>query len=157
MGQKIQWRRGTKANLPLLDVGEPALTTDTSEPFIGGTSGNIPLAKKTQEAWIAPVLQNAWVNYGDGNSTAGYCKDEFGNVRIKGYLKSGMTTAGTTLFVLPAGYRPAERRNFPSESAGTSIVSTPIYVDSNGTVALGDSGTGNAWLMLDGITFRAEQ
>lgn len=43
---KLQFKRGLQANLPVLDVGEPGLTTDQNRFFIGGTSGNIELAKK---------------------------------------------------------------------------------------------------------------
>ena len=37
MANKIQIRRGLKTNLPNLDVGEPAICTDTKEVFIGNT------------------------------------------------------------------------------------------------------------------------
>lgn len=38
---KIQFRRGNKNGLPALSPGEPALTLDTSELFVGGKSGNL--------------------------------------------------------------------------------------------------------------------
>ena len=40
MANKIQIRRGLKAKLPVLSVGELALTTDTNEVYIGTNSGN---------------------------------------------------------------------------------------------------------------------
>ncbi len=40
MANKIQIRRGLKANLPSLDVGEPALCTDTKEVFVGNTGSS---------------------------------------------------------------------------------------------------------------------
>ena len=46
MANKIQIRRGLKANLPSLDVGEPALCTDTKEVFVGNLSGNVELVNK---------------------------------------------------------------------------------------------------------------
>ena len=46
MANKIQIRRGLKINLPNLDVGEPAICTDTKEVFIGNTGGNVPLINK---------------------------------------------------------------------------------------------------------------
>lgn len=46
MANKIQIRRGLKTNLPTLDVGEPALCTDTKEVFIGNSGGNIALINK---------------------------------------------------------------------------------------------------------------
>lgn len=48
MANKIQVKRGVEANLPTLDVGEPAFTTDTKKPFIGSDAGNIELATKQQ-------------------------------------------------------------------------------------------------------------
>lgn len=46
MANKIQIRRGLKGNLPSLDVGEPALCTDTKEVFVGNLSGNVELVNK---------------------------------------------------------------------------------------------------------------
>jgi hypothetical protein len=46
MANKIQIRRGLKANLPSLDVGEPALCTDTKEVFVGNSGGNVALVNK---------------------------------------------------------------------------------------------------------------
>jgi len=46
MGRKIQLLRGDKINLPILDIAEMALCTDTHEPFIGSNIGNIQLAKE---------------------------------------------------------------------------------------------------------------
>jgi hypothetical protein len=46
MSQKIQMKRGAKANLPTLSVGEPAFTTDTEEFYVGSDSGNIGFAKQ---------------------------------------------------------------------------------------------------------------
>jgi len=43
MANKIQFRRGLKANLPTLSVGEPAFTTDTKEFFIGDGTTNVAL------------------------------------------------------------------------------------------------------------------
>ena len=37
---RLQVRRGTKANVPTLLIGEPALTTDTNEMIMGTSSGN---------------------------------------------------------------------------------------------------------------------
>lgn len=46
MANKIQIRRGLKQDLPLLSIGEPALTLDTKEVYIGDGTENIELAKK---------------------------------------------------------------------------------------------------------------
>lgn len=41
MANKIQVRRGLKANIPTLSAGEPGYTTDTRELYIGTGSGNV--------------------------------------------------------------------------------------------------------------------
>lgn len=47
MANKIQLRRGVKANLPVLSAGEPAFTTDTKQLFIGDGTTNTEYAKKS--------------------------------------------------------------------------------------------------------------
>ena len=81
MSQKILTKRGLKANIPILDVGEPAFTTDTNEFFIGGASGNINITKRELEVVSSlPVsdissdkiyilsTQNYSMNYYDGSA-----------------------------------------------------------------------------------------
>ena len=46
MANKIQIRRGNKANLPTLSAGEPAFCTDTNQLFVGNGSTNIEYAKQ---------------------------------------------------------------------------------------------------------------
>jgi hypothetical protein len=47
MANKIQIKRGNKTNLPILDVGEPAICTDTNEIYVGTGSKNIELATRS--------------------------------------------------------------------------------------------------------------
>lgn len=66
MANKIQIRRGTKAQLTTLGplaVGEPGLCTDTKEVFVGSDTGNIGLAD-----WIALENTEALVYYVDAAS-----------------------------------------------------------------------------------------
>ena len=44
MGNKIQVRRGLKADLTTLSAGEPGFTTDTNELYIGSGTGNVKVA-----------------------------------------------------------------------------------------------------------------
>lgn len=46
MANKIQVKRGLKANLPVLSQGEPALCTDTEEIFFGSSKSNIEVLTK---------------------------------------------------------------------------------------------------------------
>ncbi|MDH6427280.1 MULTISPECIES: glycosyl hydrolase family 28-related protein [unclassified Paenibacillus] len=50
MANKIQFRRGLKSALPTLSVGEPAITTDTGEVYVGHAGGNVGLATASQLA-----------------------------------------------------------------------------------------------------------
>ncbi len=58
MANKIQFKRGLKASLPTLNVGEPGLCTDTKEVFVGNSAGNIGLVnKETFDAHLADYTQ----------------------------------------------------------------------------------------------------
>lgn len=47
MQKRIKIRRGGVANLPNLEIGEPAFTTDTKELFIGSNTGNVKINMST--------------------------------------------------------------------------------------------------------------
>lgn len=107
------------------------------------------LANFTPEAVIAPTLLNSWVNYGGTEANAGYSKNPFGSVRLRGRIKTGAT--GTVCFTLPAGYRPPANLNFivASDSTTSSLVAVPA--GGNVTVF---AGAGFTYVDLAGITFR---
>lgn len=65
--------------------------------------------------WTAPSLLNSWVaqsNY----MPAGYRKDENNIVHLRGNLTGG--AAGTVIFTLPVGYRPANFGTFAALGSG---------------------------------------
>ncbi len=97
--------------------------------------------------WQDVSFQNSWVNFGSGTNDAQYCKDSFGFVHLRGVVKSG--TVATTIFQLPAGYRPSanERMDCVSNDAQGRI-----HIGSGGNVQL--TVGSNAWVSLDGISFR---
>lgn len=123
----------------------------------GAPFNNYAVKAPTTATWIAPTLLNSWVNYGAGYTNANYYKDDFNIVRIQALLKSGVTTAGTILFTLPAGYRPLTiiPKNALSYN-GTSVIPITIDIQTNGNVNISSISPGNTWLVLD-IVFRAEQ
>lgn len=49
MANKIQVRRGLRAHLPVLSIGELGFCTDTKELFIGSENGNIAIANLEHE------------------------------------------------------------------------------------------------------------
>ena len=107
----------------------------------GGANNNDP------EQTYVPTLLNSWVNFGGGYSTAAYSKDGDGIVYLRGVVKDG---AGT-IYTLPAGFRPAT-----TFIAGT--VSNALFgafaVSTAGNISM-TTGS-NAWISMDGISFKAE-
>jgi len=112
--------------------------------FVGGTLHFLGKG----ETWIAATLLGAWVNFGAGYAAVGYSKDRFGMVHIKGVVKDGVIT--TSVFTLPAGYRPADSEKFTCNSSGGIV---DLMINPSGDVI---PATGaNAWLSLSGTAFRA--
>lgn len=67
---KLQIRRGPESQLPTLDVGEPAITTDTYKVFVGDGAVNHELTKKVDldatnsnvtTLLNGPILQSSYV------------------------------------------------------------------------------------------------
>ncbi|NRY59840.1 hypothetical protein [Clostridium beijerinckii] len=79
MANKIQFRRGVKANLPILSVAEPAFTTDTNEFFVGNGTSNIKLAKQSDLD-----LANASLSEVE-NKTNHIATDSNGSTLLDGY------------------------------------------------------------------------
>lgn len=131
----------------------------TSQVIIGDLNSSVQIpvpvnmsagAAIATEAWTAPTLVNSWVNYGSGYNNAGYYKDSFGIVHIRGLIKSGTTSSGTTLFTLPSGYRPTAEYIIACTSAGGYV---EIRVDTSGNVK-GFAGLNSIYTSLDGIHFK---
>ena len=127
-----------------LEESEQEAKTHTAESATQSELGHV----KLPEAWITPTLVNGWVNLGNGYSTAGYYKDNFGRVYLKGTLTAG--TTGTTAFNLPFGYRPPQILRFTSLING---VAKEVRVHSNGNVIM-TAEAGAEWASLDGISYR---
>jgi len=103
-----------------------------------------------QEDWIAPTLQNSWVNYGPPCETAGYMKDSMGFVHLRGLVKDGSIGDEVTICTLPAGYRPSGRAQYPVISNG-AIGWCQVIADGKVCAQNGS----NVWFSLGGITFKA--
>jgi hypothetical protein len=99
----------------------------------------------------APVFQNSWVNYDTAAyQVARYWRDPVGIVHIEGLVKDG--TIATTIFALPAGYRPAKALIF---AVDTNSGHGRLDVTAAGLV-IATSG-GNTYYSLAGISFKQEQ
>lgn len=108
----------------------------------------VTLADLQPGPWQAPALVNSWVNFGSGYQDAGYYKDQFGIVRLRGMIMSG--TVGAACFVLPVGYRPAARVLLSTISNGAA---GRVDVYTTGEVAP-ISPSANAWVSLENLSFR---
>jgi hypothetical protein len=53
----IRFARGLEENLPSLEEGKPALTTDTKRVFVGSDEGNVEIAKKSDVDIKTTVIQ----------------------------------------------------------------------------------------------------
>ena len=110
-------------------------------------------AEKTQESWTAPSFLNSWVNFGGVNEPAGYFKDSFEVVHLRGMIKDG--TIGQPAFILPEGYRPAYEAFYGTASNdlfGQCVIQMSTGNEGKVIPHVGD----NTWFSLAGITFRAE-
>lgn len=105
----------------------------------------------TTPAWITPTLAGAWTNYGAPFGTPGYMKDALGFVHLKGLVKSG--AVGSTIFTLPAGYRPAEQLIFAGLGDGAVV---RVDVLANGVVQYGLGAATSTYTSLQNIYFKAE-
>lgn len=118
------------------------------DPYPHKTLKNIIPGGISQQAWQTPTLLNAWANLGAPYSNAGYRKDTQGKVHLMGAVSAGVVGAGTPIFTLPVGYRPATQK-------GCSVVSNnafgrvDVLANGNVEVIVGN----NASVLLDDISF----
>lgn len=117
--------------------------------ILAAINTNLP---NIQQAWQTPTLQNSWVQYDTIFGTAQYYKDSTGVVHLRGLLKNGTVTAGTSLFTLPAGYRPVMQMLYEVTS---NDARARLDVKTDGTVTTGP-GVSNLWVSLANMSFRAE-
>ena len=102
-----------------------------------GTSGN-------------PSFQSSWINYGGSWSQAAFFKDALGIVHIRGLVKFGVI--GTTVFTLPAGYRPKKGLILMAATWPDVFARIDIYADGTLVTKTGD----NTWVSIN-VSFPAEQ
>ena len=138
----------TKAQVGLGSVDN---TSDVNKPVSTATQTALNLkANKLQEAWITPTLINGWVAFGGAEDGPTYYKDDFGNVKLRGVVKSG--TLSVSIFKLPIGYRPAKNKYCPVIS---NNVPGFVLIDPSGGV-IPHAGTSNVFVALDSISFKVD-
>ncbi|MGG2024207.1 hypothetical protein AB1282_00215 [Gottfriedia sp. S16(2024)] len=117
---------------------------------LGTWRGWRKIISDTTTAWTNLTLQNSWVNSGGTYPNASYRLNALGEVELRGSIKSGTVTSGTTIATLPVGFRPTHDRNYVVYSTdGTNYVLSTIQIMSTGTIRLFSGG--NVVLSLDSI------
>lgn len=141
---------------PTGPAGSDASLADvTAGGALTGTYPNPQLAAPETPQEI--TFQNGWYDYGLAGNSARFYKDPFGIVHLSGGMAGG--TLHATAFTLPVGYRPSGVALFSvlstdSAGGGGNIVPASFFVFSNGWAYVQNGGN-NAYVGLDGITFRA--
>lgn len=104
-------------------------------------------------SWTAPTLLNNWANFGAGWQPAGYLKDADGFVHLRGVITNAVgTLAGTNMFVLAAGYRPANTTPLSVLNMnGTGTIR--LDVDSAGNVFPNAAVAAGALYAINGLCF----
>lgn len=134
----LRGQEGTTARQHNQDT--PWVHGPTTRDFTGDTN------------WTAPAMSNSWVNFGAPYATVGYILDAAGFVHLRGLIKSG--TTNTTVFTLPAGYRPEAEAQFVGLCNGTTAAVGGIDVTSAGVVSVTNY---SSQIDLGQVTFKAFQ
>lgn len=110
------------------------------------------------EKWNAATLQNGWTYFGAPYNQAGYFLDKFGVVHLTGLVSNPNANppSGSTIFTLPAGYRPGARELHAVQVNPNAIGRCDILTTGEVQMIAPTQGAGG-WFSLDGITFRVAQ
>ncbi len=163
----------------------PNLSYGLNANYQTNNSGNITARYQGSTTWMsiasmyhpvgtsitynAPTLQNAWVNYGGSYQVAGYAKSADNIVSLRGLIKSGTVTSGTTLFTMPAGYCPDKRVLTTVEGikpagnyADQTFARLDIWWDAANNrcevdLVSTNPAVGNGWLSLANVHFLQER
>ena len=166
------------------DVKDESLTTFDVSTFLGsdvvdntltGADVNESTLNLAAEPWHdvgsagQPTFNHddilcTWKNFGGDHNTAGFLRDRFGFVHLKGLVDQEAqvidpcSTAGDErIFTLPVGYRPARREahvTITNGALGRINIDGPaapgkVWIDAPTTTA-----NAQQWVALDGISFR---
>jgi len=104
---------------------------------------------------VPVTLLNSWIDVDVANYGVARCHKTFaGTCHLKGYISTGTATVGTTLFVLPEGFRPSKAMHATCYSnSGSMAILGAVRILPTGEVSI--RGGSNAIFGLDGISFKA--
>jgi hypothetical protein len=121
-------------------------------PAGGALTGNYPNpGLAAPEGFQTPTFNAGWQNVGGSFQTAGFYKDPFGIVHLRGDVQR-VSGTDSTIFVMPVGYRPSALENFAAYGNGGTAAGVAIRAsDGNVVLVAGDVG----FIGLGGISYRA--
>lgn len=142
----------TKLIVPRWNVGMGEMQVDVAghDWIVVGSGGS------------APAFQGTWINYGAPYRSASFCR-RAGFTVLGGLVKSG--AAGSTIFTLPVGYRPAASiivdaivNAVTDGSVAVNDIAIRLNIGSDGTVTHYTTGmtASTGYVSLEGIMFVAE-
>jgi hypothetical protein len=106
--------------------------------------------------WVTPALNLHWASVGAGD-TVQYTKDALRVVRLRGTAQCSVGF-GTTIWTMPAGFRPAAGKRFIQAVSKDDLTMVTLEVDgTNGTIkVLQPSLTAGDAIELCGVHYFAE-
>jgi hypothetical protein len=127
--------------------------------------GGLPVSSFVQgpaEAWheLGPadfitcsfVPPATWNNFSASDSTAAFFRDQAGMVHLKGVVSCPHAVTNPNILQLPAGYQPQLSSFFPVDVNGTA--NSELSIAPDGEVVVSPNPGANAYVSLDGISFR---
>lgn len=131
-------------------TGSTAVAWDIGDVYV--QEADFYRATLDQSAWTNVTYQNSFADYGASDFPASYFKDSMGVVHLRGLVARASAALNTTIFTLPAGYRPTKFCNF-AVMANRKFAN--IEINSSGDVKLraADDASWFNFFNLDGITF----
>lgn len=132
----------------VIDSAGATLFTYPIEGFSAGVTWLTPTNAELKSNWT----QDPFKIFGFGPFQ--YAKTSEGMVICRGLIGGGTITAGTDLYVFPAGYRPG------ADVICLAISGTDAFQDfhlhTDGLIELGGAASSSAYISFDGVHFRAE-
>jgi hypothetical protein len=110
--------------------------------YVSGAAVKSDLAGDTAEVWQAPAYNTNWSTSSAFNASTGwpglqFRKDAEDNLVVTGAFKSGATVGGTSVFLLPAAYRPKAQWSVPiTRNVGGTITTGFAQISAGGNLNL---------------------
>jgi hypothetical protein len=113
-----------------------------------------PAGPGQAEGWKALPFTNGWGNYGSVWEVAGYRKDPFGIVHLRGLVTRASGAPAGNIAILPAGYRPQRGRIFAVHTGESPYQAGRVNVEADGSVSWTSGAVGETdYTSLDGVFF----